>query len=39
LIWLSTRLPLPALPQPDCPELFDFVKRIDARSAVLVFSS
>jgi hypothetical protein len=39
LIWLSKRLPLPALPQPDCPELFDFVKRIDARSAVLVFSS
>jgi hypothetical protein len=41
LLWLSKRLALPAeaLPRPDCPELVDFVTRIDARSAVLVFSS
>ena len=38
---LSRRLALagPGLPQPSCPELVEFVNRIQARSAVLVFSS
>jgi hypothetical protein len=38
--WLSRRLGLGAgLPQPSCPELFDFVSRVHAQSAVLVFSA
>jgi hypothetical protein len=40
-LWLARRLPLASLPlpQPHCPELTDFVTRVQPDSAVLVFSA
>jgi len=40
-LWLSKRLDLSGamLPQPSCPEMVDFVNRVHAEAAVLVFSA